>query len=57
LEKAKAENNFEREIKLEKEFETIASNIEIAESEINETVYNLYEMSDEEIGIIEKTII
>jgi adenine-specific DNA-methyltransferase len=56
LEKAKAENNFDREIQLEKEFEQIVSNIEKAENEINEVIYSLYELSDKEIGIIEQNI-
>ena len=56
LKKAKKENNFEREIKLEKELEKIASNIENAENEIDLIVYSLYELSDREIEIIKKNI-
>lgn len=56
LDKAKAENNFEREIQLEKELADMIKTIESAENLINELVYKLYEMSDKEIGIIEKNI-
>jgi len=56
LDKAKVENNFEREIQLEKELADMIKTIESAENLINELVYKLYEMSDKEIGIIEKNI-
>ncbi len=56
LEKAKAEDNFDREIKLEKEIEQIKSEIISAEEEINKIVYDLYDISDNEIAIIEKSI-
>jgi adenine-specific DNA-methyltransferase len=56
LEKAKAENNFDREIQIEKELEQIHQNIKKAENEINVIVYNLYELTDKEIAIIEKKL-
>jgi len=56
LEKTKTENNFEREIQLEKELENISKTIENAENEINQMVYNLYELTENEIAEIEKNI-
>ncbi|MDA3871827.1 MAG: Eco57I restriction-modification methylase domain-containing protein, partial [Candidatus Marinimicrobia bacterium] len=56
LDKVKAENNFDREIQLEKELEDMLNTIVSAENQINEFVYNLYELSDNEIGIIEQNI-
>lgn len=56
LEKTKTENNFEREIQLSKELESISKSIEKAENEINELVYELYSLSDEEIKIVESSI-
>ena len=40
----------------EKELEQINSNITSAENEINKIVYDLYDISDNEIAIIEKSI-
>ena len=56
LKKAKSENNFDREIQLEKELKQINSNITSAENKINKIVYDLYDISDNEIAIIEKSI-
>jgi len=56
LEKTKAENNFDREIQIEKELEEMAKTIESAENLINELVFKLYEMSDKEIELMEKNI-
>ncbi len=56
LVKTKTENNFEREIQLSKELENISKTIENAENEINQMVYNLYELTENEITEIEKNI-
>jgi adenine-specific DNA-methyltransferase len=56
FEKAKTENNFDREIQLEKELGHIVSNIEKAENEINVVVYSLYELTDNEIKIVEESV-
>jgi len=56
LEKAKAENNFEREIQLEKELEQINTEIITAESNINAIIYELYELEPKEIATIENNI-
>ena len=56
LKKAKAENNFEREIQLEKELEQINANIINAESNINAIIYKLYELKPKEIATIENNI-
>ena len=56
LEKTKVENNFEREIQLEKELEGMAKTIESAENLINELVYNLYGLTEEEIRIVEGNV-
>ena len=56
LKKAKAENNFEREIQLEKELEQIKTNIINAESNINAIIYELYELKPKEIATIENNI-
>ena len=57
LERAQAENNFDREIQIEKELEEMAKTIESAENLINELVFKLYELSDKEIELIEKSIL
>ncbi len=56
LEKAKSENNFEREIQLEKELEQINTEIIAAESNINATIYELYELEPKTIATIENNI-
>jgi len=56
LEKTKTENNFEREIQLSKELESISKSIEIGENEINELVYTIYDLTEKEIAEIEKNI-
>jgi len=56
LEKAKTENNFEREIQLEKELEQINAEIITAESSINATIYELYELEPKIIATIENNI-
>lgn len=56
LVKAKTENNFDREIQLKKELEKIKAELEKAESEINSTIYELYEIDPTEIATIEKNI-
>ena len=44
LDKAKKENNFDREIQLTKELEQLTAELEKAESVINSTIYELYEI-------------
>jgi len=56
LVRTKVENNFEREIQIEKELEGMAKTIESTEKLINEMVYKLYELTEDEIEIIEKRI-
>lgn len=56
LNKAKTENNFDREIQLKKELEKIKAELEKAESEINSTIYELYQIEPTEIATIEKNI-
>ncbi len=56
LEKAKLENNFEREIQLKKELEKINTAIKTAESSINATIYKLYELEPKDIATIENNI-
>ncbi len=53
LKKVKAENNFEREILLEKELEQINQNIQNLNYEIDKMVYELYGLTQEEIEIVE----
>lgn len=57
LVKAHNENNFEREIQLEKELIAINNNIVQSENSINSIIYSLYDVTDFEIGIIEKNIV
>jgi type I restriction-modification system DNA methylase subunit len=56
LEKAKKENNFDREILLIKEAEFIHAELTSNESEINNIIYRLYDLTDEEIAIVENSI-
>jgi len=56
LAKAKTENNFDREIQLTKELEQLATELENAESNINSTIYELYDIKPTEIATIEKNI-
>lgn len=56
LEKAKVENNFEREIKLEKEINSFKEEITTIESKINLIVNQLYGLTHEEIKIVEGTV-
>lgn len=56
LEKTKTENNFEREIQLSNELESFSKSIEIAENEINELVYAIYDLTEKEIAEIENAI-
>lgn len=56
LDKAKTENNFDREIQLTKELEQLTAELEKAESEINSTIYELYQIEPTEIATIEKNI-
>lgn len=56
LNKAKTENNFDREIQLTKELEQLATELEKAESKINSIIYELYEIEPNEIATIEKNI-
>ncbi len=56
LDKAKKENNFDREIQLTKELEQLTAELEKAESKINSIIYELYEIAPTEIATIEKNI-
>ena len=56
LDKAKTENNFDREIQLTKELEQLTAELGKAESEINSTIYELYQIEPIEITTIEKNI-
>lgn len=56
LDKAKTENNFDREIQLTKELEQLTAELEKAESEINSIIYELYQIEPTEISTIEKNI-
>ncbi len=57
LQQAKKENNFDREIKLTKELENINETIQTAENKINSKVYELYELTNNEISAIEYELI
>jgi len=50
---AKNENNFDREIKLKNELESITKTIETTENKINNEIYKLYDISENEIIVIE----
>lgn len=56
LEKAKSENDFDREIQLSKVLEQLTTELKQADSKINSIVYELYEISPIEIATIEKSI-
>ena len=56
LNKAKTDNNFDREIQLTKELEQLTAELEKAESKINSIIYELYEIDPTEIATIEKNI-
>ena len=56
LEMAKTENNFDREIKLEKELNLLKEEIVSCENKINFSIYQLYGISDREIKIVEEAI-
>lgn len=56
LEKAKGENNFDREIQLSKALEQLTTELKQAESKINSIVYELYEIEPIEVATIEKSI-
>ncbi|QTY27876.1 Eco57I restriction-modification methylase domain-containing protein [Flavobacterium sp. CS20] len=56
LEKAKTDNNFDREIQLTKALEEITLELGNAESKINSIMYELYEIEPTEIATIEKNI-
>ena len=56
LDRAKSENNFDSEIQLEKELENIKITLDDAENEINTIIYQLYDLTDKEIAIIEKSV-
>ncbi|MFN2262287.1 MAG: Eco57I restriction-modification methylase domain-containing protein [Psychroflexus sp.] len=56
LEKAKSENNFDREIQLTKELEQFSKDINQAENKINSIIFELYDLNSSEISTIEKNI-
>ncbi len=56
LEKAKEENNFDREIQLSKSLNEITNKINQLEREIDNIVYTVYVLTDDEIIIIEKSV-
>jgi type I restriction-modification system DNA methylase subunit len=56
LDKAKKENNFDREIKLEKELNLLKEEIVSCESKINYMINHLYGLTDKEIKIVEESI-
>jgi len=56
LERAKTDNDFDREIQLTKQLEQIETDLRKAESNINTIVYGLYEIDPTEIATIEKNI-
>lgn len=56
LDKAKTENNFDREIQLTKELEQLTTELGKAESKINSIIYELYAIEPAEIATIEKNI-
>ena len=53
---AKMESNFDREIILTKETELIQTELTTIESEINNIIYGLYGLTDDEITIVENSI-
>lgn len=56
LNKAKTDNNFDREIQLTKELEQLTAELAKAEGKINSIIYELYEIEPNEIVTIEKNI-
>ncbi len=52
--KSNENNNFDREILLSKELKRLKTESKTMESKIDEIVYELYELTNEEIEIIEK---
>ena len=56
LNKAITDNNFDREIQLTKKLEQLTAELKKAESEINSTIYELYQIEPTEIATIEKNI-
>lgn len=56
LNKAKTDNNFDREIQLTKELEQLTSDLVKAESNIKSIIYELYDIEPTEIATIEKNI-
>lgn len=56
LDKAKTENNFDREIQLSKALEQLTTELKQAENKINAIVYELYEIDPIEIATIEKSV-
>ncbi len=56
LEQTRKEHNFDREIKLTKELEKISTAIKTAENNIDNYIYKLYELSDNDIYTIENEI-
>lgn len=56
LERAKSDNDFDREIQLTKQLEQIETELQKAESNINTIVYGLYDIDPTEIATIEKNI-
>ncbi len=56
FEKAKVENNFDREIQLSKSLNEITNKISQTDKEIDQMVYQLYELTEEEITIVENSI-
>ncbi len=52
--KSNENNNFDREILLSKELKRLKTESKTMESKIDEIVYELYELTKEEIEIIEK---
>ena len=53
LTEATENNNFDREIKLKKEIENLENKVSENEKGIDDLVYKLYDLSAEEIGIVE----
>ena len=56
LERAKGENNFDREIQLSKALKQLAIDLKQAENKINSIIYDLYEIEPIEVATIEKII-
>ena len=56
LERAKGENNFDREIQLSKALKQLAIDLKQAENKINSIIYYLYEIEPIEVATIEKSI-